>query len=725
MAAVPKAVALAIVLCVLPAVAPARGQAPPLFRQRVDLVTVDVTVVDARGEPVVDLDAGDFEISVDGQPRRLVAFRRVLSGEGASESAGPPGAPDGTAVPSRVSPATAPAERLFVLVVDRAHIRPGQQRGFLQAAAAFVDTLATSDRVALWTVPPPAGALEPARDREALKQALREAFGTASLATSLFDISPEEAASIALLKDGFTLEEVVERECRRLPTQGTSCPMEIEAEALRLFREGEARSRSTLDALERLVGAIAGWDGPKHVVFITPGPLQTPDLAGAVLRVAQAASAARVRVHALQIAQPDEIIRSDRLEPAMPSTVDRGDASRAASPRRRPVATIALTLADETGGLASTDVSGAASFRRLARQLAGAYELAFEPDPGDRDGRPHRIAVRVAARDGLSVRARQQFALAPAPPPSLADLEPAPEPDQRATSPARTTALDDAIAPTIPALIGRLGAYVRRFEREFSSAVAEERYVQIVKRAPPSLLGEPELEWHDDPGEFGPSSRIFERRQLLSDVLLVQTAQGWVGYRDVAAVDGRRVRKRQERVTNLFLSTSAKRANQLRRVAEEGARYNLGTFHRTLNIPTLPLAFLHPRHHARYHFRYGGRDAIGGGAAEVLEFTEHRRPTLIGTTAGEDVPLTGRVWIDAGTGEVVQTEVRVRADDPGPYRMPGRERYATLVTRYRVEPPFGIRVPDYMWESYGGGVECLARYGGYRRFTVTTEERPR
>src|SRR6188768_840423 len=48
------------------------AQQQPVFRSRVELVTVDVTVVDADGEPVTDLTADRFEISVNGSPRRVV-----------------------------------------------------------------------------------------------------------------------------------------------------------------------------------------------------------------------------------------------------------------------------------------------------------------------------------------------------------------------------------------------------------------------------------------------------------------------------------------------------------------------------------------------------------------------------------------------------------------------------------------------------------------------------
>jgi hypothetical protein len=273
-----------------------------------------------------------------------------------------------------------------------------------------------------------------------------------------------------------------------------------------------------------------------------------------------------------------------------------------------------------------------------------------------------------------------------------------------------------------------LADYVERFEREFSSAVAEEKYVQLLRPFRGTASWPPDeraLEWSDRGTNHPRTGVVFSRRQLLSDVLLVHTGQGWLGYRDVAAVDGRAVRNRTERISRLFLSKDADRADQLRRVAEESARYNIGRFHRTLNIPTLPLSFLHRRHHSRFTFSIDERDRIDGRDLDVLRFTEHSQPTLIGSTGGGDVPIAGRVWLDAATGSVLQTEILLTGT-----------RRGQLVTRYRQEQGFDVLVPDFMWEWYDAGellavaslhapgvLECVARYGNYRRFAVSTTER--
>ena len=53
----------------------AQDAPPQRFRGGVDLLTIDVAAVDAKGRPVEDLKPGDFVVKVDGKPRPVVSVR--------------------------------------------------------------------------------------------------------------------------------------------------------------------------------------------------------------------------------------------------------------------------------------------------------------------------------------------------------------------------------------------------------------------------------------------------------------------------------------------------------------------------------------------------------------------------------------------------------------------------------------------------------------------------
>ena len=289
--------------------------------------------------------------------------------------------------------------------------------------------------------------------------------------------------------------------------------------------------------------------------------------------------------------------------------------------------------------------------------------------------------------------------------------------------------VDPALAPVLE----RVGAWITQFERDFSNVVAEERYVQLLKPwfgVPRSPTDEVELQWHDEVGTTLPNrpNAPLRRRQLRSDVLLVQTpGNRWLSYRDVFEVDGRPVRNREDRIKRLFLSDQADDQEQLRRITNESARYNIGGLIRNFNIPTFPLIAAQPDNRARFTFHRRKDEKIDGVAHAVLEFKEQASPAIVRTPNGQDVPLEGRLWANPETGRVVRARVEID------------NRWANLrsviETTYVDNEEIGV-VPGSMWEwyrttqltltgserAYDTYVECLASYANFRRFTVETGE---
>ncbi len=287
------------------------------------------------------------------------------------------------------------------------------------------------------------------------------------------------------------------------------------------------------------------------------------------------------------------------------------------------------------------------------------------------------------------------------------------------------TGLSLAGDPELDLILERACDYVAAFFNDFSAAVAEEEYVQTAFTEPvPGLVGA---------GKTG-------RRVLRSDFLLVRRPDNeqLMPFRDVFEVDGRPVRDRQERLQKLFLEKPASAMADASRIAQESSRYNIGPIDRTVNVPTLPLQFLQRRYLPRFKFKKARQEIVDTLRVWRIDYSEKARPTLIRRRGGEDVPAEGAFWIDAATGRVVRTRLRVEIPrDPatmqGPEvvgamrdETPGRAALdAEIIVTYRASDTLGVWVPSEMKEVYLYGVRritAVATYSNFRRFQILTEE---
>ena len=159
-------------------------------------------------------------------------------------------------------------------------------------------------------------------------------------------------------------------------------------------------------------------------------------------------------------------------------------------------------------------------------------------------------------------------------------------------------------------MLSKATAYAERYATRAVSTVSEERYVQAIVDSP-IIDRRVALAWRENPDESRKRTPgVALRRQIAADMLMVKSNAGYlVPYRDVAAVDGRPVKDRDTRAMQLFTSGGAPSTATLRRITEEGARYNLGNVRRTVNVPTMALLVLDPRHVGRFEFETGGHRA--------------------------------------------------------------------------------------------------------------------
>lgn len=281
----------------------------------------------------------------------------------------------------------------------------------------------------------------------------------------------------------------------------------------------------------------------------------------------------------------------------------------------------------------------------------------------------------------------------------------------------------------VASLTSALADYIDRFSDEHTAVLAEERYVQLRHGWRGNITGpdsEAALAWREA-GEGRNPAHVTDRRQLLSDVVFLHlSGADWMDFRDVAEVNGRPVRNRSQRVLDLFLSGAPDAMARARRFAEESARHNLPGLYRTLNLPNVALYFMRRSEQSRYQFERKRDEQVGGRQARVLAYRERRRPTIVQTSEGKDIPIDGRLWLDAETGQVVRTELRMN-------RWSGK---SSIRVDYQALSGLDVLVPSQLWEVHDDRprdgeqfqntpqyfMQGLATYSGHKRFVVRTSE---
>jgi VWFA-related protein len=256
-----------------------------------------------------------------------------------------------------------------------------------------------------------------------------------------------------------------------------------------------------------------------------------------------------------------------------------------------------------------------------------------------------------------------------------------------------------------------VGDYVGQYGGQASLLVAVEHYSQAVTRLVSRTTATRRGSMMDVSRDPGP------RRRLVSEFALMPNAAasgGWLGYRDVIEVDGKPVPDRGGRLQALFRAETPN-LEAARRIADEGARYNIGSVSRNFNVPTTTLFFFHADNLSRFSFRRSRRERIDGVETLVVDFHEDRAPTLVMNGARKDVPASGTLWVNPADGAIVRTRLELeKFDDAG--------SKAVVDVTYRKDGILGMWVPSRMTERYTTDTETtttVATYTDFKRFQTS------
>jgi hypothetical protein len=264
--------------------------------------------------------------------------------------------------------------------------------------------------------------------------------------------------------------------------------------------------------------------------------------------------------------------------------------------------------------------------------------------------------------------------------------------------------------PSLDQLLERVAQYVTRFQDDFAIVISDEQYDQsVVVR------------------EESGRTRSREQRQIRSETVFawLLEQQSWLTARKVLSVDGALVPDSKERIDAALGENTEDRNARLRRLRDEGARFDIGRIYRNFNDPTFVLQFLAPAFQSRFVFTMVGIEKDSWRVA----FSERALPAVIQTPTA-NLLANGTVWISRADTTIVRTQLVVRD--------PVANTTAEISVDYRFDPRLGIAVPVRMAEIYNATIrnvapagslqmfltwrehiECLATYSNYRRFETS------
>jgi VWFA-related protein len=362
----------------------------PSFETKAEIVLVDVNVVDRDARPVATLTPADFELEVNGQPRKIDTVQFISTTPTTTSAA----TPRETAYTSNESATTG---RLLLFVVDESSLRVGANRTVLRSAQSLFERLAPGDLVGLARLPNGTGGVEFTADRKRITDALMRITGAPNIRAGMAQVNISEAWALENNDEG-TFQNAVSRECSGMSGPDLeACRNSLEADARAMLLEASSRSRATLQSLEALLKNMIPLKTPVNIVMISEGMFVARDRQS-MTSLSRLAAEARATIHIIRPASNFFDVEERSSGGSSSRFFDDGLMSEG----------LEQVAGQTRGSMSVVNGDGKIAFDRLGRELSGYYLLGFEPTEADRTGRERRIKVDVKTR-GLTVRARPTF----------------------------------------------------------------------------------------------------------------------------------------------------------------------------------------------------------------------------------------------------------------------------------------------------------------------------
>jgi VWFA-related protein len=302
------------------------------------------------------------------------------------------------------------AGRLIVLAIDQANMTRGGGRAAMEAAGRFLDRLTPADRVGLVTIPV-GPSVDFTNDYARVKQSLMNIVGGgAHQYYGGRGLSLAEAFAFMTGQQRRLWTEAVQIECSFTRTQQEfeNCLRELEGLARDKVMAAKTSASISLQALKNLIRRMGTVEGPKQLILVgqsmvTGTNFGDLDLMTEVNDVGLEAQRARVTVSVIHMDRA--FIEAFDVKEKFPTRTLIEDSHLLTDG-------LVQTAGAAGGAYYSLSVAFDPAFDRIARETSAAYEVGFETIEADRDGKVHKIEVKVG-RPGVTVRARRSFVAGP------------------------------------------------------------------------------------------------------------------------------------------------------------------------------------------------------------------------------------------------------------------------------------------------------------------------
>jgi len=404
-----------------PAPSGVQGPAPSAtFQVEVNFVDIDAVVTDSRGNFVGDLTKDDFELLDDGKPQEIAAFSQVdipvPAAAGARTRTAAPAVSD---VKSNAQPISG---RLYVIVLDDLNVSPLRSKVVVNAARELIERHFGADDVAaiIYTSGRTDGNQEFTSERARLLAAIDRFQGRKLRSTVI-----EKA-------DQYFQQHLKELEINQPnpddPDAPTGPPQSGTVRGPIGYSdittdpddfERSHRAQQVLGALKRLAEMMGGIRGRRKAVVMFSEGIDYPiyDIFGSqgattvMMATRDAiAAAARANVSFFSV-DPRGLVgmTSEAIELNAAADTHLGFDAKGLLADMYLSQDSLRTLADETGGYAAVNSNNiSTALDRIVRLNSRYYVLGYYPKEARRDGRFHKIEVRVK-RPGLRVSARKGY----------------------------------------------------------------------------------------------------------------------------------------------------------------------------------------------------------------------------------------------------------------------------------------------------------------------------